>query len=97
MAGSTAANCPASPIPRRTRRVAQRVDPGDLQAPRVRAQQGGHCPDEGGLAGAVGPQQGHDSAVLGHQVQPGQGLGAAETLGEAAGLKARGHVTGVLS
>ena len=91
MAGSTAANGPASPITRRTRRVAQRVDPGDLQAPRVRAQQGGHRPDEGGLARAVGPRQGHHPAGLGHQVQPGQGLGPAETPGEAAGLKDRRH------
>jgi len=37
------------------RRPAQRVDPGDVQRSAVRAQQGGHRPDEGGLPAPFGP------------------------------------------
>jgi hypothetical protein len=73
------------------RGVAQRVDAGDRQGPGVGAQQGGDGSDEGGLAGAVGAQQGDHPAGVDHQVKPGQGPGPAEALGKAASLKDRRH------
>jgi hypothetical protein len=42
------------------RRVGAHVDAGDAGGARVRCQQGGEDPDESGLAGAVGAQQGMD-------------------------------------
>ena len=65
------------------------VDAGHPQLAAVGAHQRGHRADERGLAGAVGPQDGHDLAALGHEVEPGQRLDLAEALGEAPGLDDR--------
>jgi hypothetical protein len=70
--------------------VAGGVDARDPEAAAVGGQQGGHGPHQGGLAGAVGPEDGGDPAGRGGQVEAGQGLhavaAAAEALGQALGL-----------
>jgi len=45
------------------------VDPGDARAAPIGRQQGGQHPDQGGLAGAVGPEQPVDAAALHGQVE----------------------------
>jgi ABC-2 type transport system ATP-binding protein len=74
-----------------TRRLVAEIESGEMpgidrQRPAVGPDERGDGADEGGLAGAVGPQQGHDLAAVGDEVEPGQRLDLAEALGEAAGL-----------
>ena len=58
----------------------------------VRLEQGGQDAHGRGLAGPVGAEHGQDLARLGHQVEPVQGGGLAESLAEAGSLDSWGHV-----
>jgi len=77
--------------------LAQGVDAVDVQRSRVRPQQGGYRPDERGLPSPVRAEQGHHPARADDEVQPGQRLGLAVALHEAAGLEDRCHPAGLLS
>ena len=72
-------------------RLLDHVEPGDARRARVGLEQGREDPDEGGLAGAVRPEEG-DHATLGHrQVDPAQRLGVPERAGDAFDFDDRAH------
>ena len=62
--------------------LADDVEPGDLRAPGVGLQQGAQDPDDGGLAGAVGPEQPEDGALGDGEVDPAERGGLPEALDE---------------
>jgi len=72
--------------------VAGDIDAVDAERAGVRADQGGDEVDEGRLAGAVRAEQGHDLARPHRQVQPVEGVGLAERLGEVGCLEGRIHL-----
>ena len=81
---STEAYCPVRPIWARTAAaLLDHVEPGDPRAAAVGLEQGREDPYRRRLAGAVGPQHAEDRALVRRQVDAGQRLGLAETLGEA--------------
>ena len=60
--------------------------PATVRVPEVGCTRVATDADEGGLAGAVGPEDGEDLAPLGVEVEPVEGVDLAEVLGEADGL-----------
>ena len=91
--GSTAADCPASAMSRRTAAGLRATSmPWTRSVPAVRTDQGRDEVDEGRLAGAVRTEQRHDLARLHREVQPVQRMGLAERLDEVGCLQGRVHL-----
>ncbi len=92
IAPSTAADWPASPMRRRTAIGSSTMSwPATRSRPASGLQQGGHGADERGLAGSVGPEDGHNLAGGDGQVQAVEGPDLPEVLGEAVGLDEGAH------
>jgi hypothetical protein len=62
------------------------VVPEDAQGARVGLDEGGDGADEGGLAGAVGPEHGEDHTLLRGQLQPVERELLAESLDHTGGF-----------
>ena len=89
---STAADWPARPIMRRTAIGSRTTScPLTTSVPRVGREERRHHADEGGLAGAVGPEDGDGLPGRQGEGQVGEGLHLPEFLGEAVGLYERVH------
>ena len=89
---STAADWPARPIMRRTAIGSRTTSCAvDAQRAAVGLDERRHHADEGGLAGAVGAEDGHRLARRQGEGQFGERLDLPERLGEAVGLDERVH------